>query len=190
MTINLTKGGNINISKTAPGLTGVLIGLGWNANSYDTGSQFDLDASASLLNAQAKIVDDKGFVFFNNKSDTSGAVTLSGDNLTGVGEGDDESVNVNLAGVPANVETIRFAVTIYDAEARKQNFGMVTNAYIRVVNPNTQEELARYDLSEDFSVETCVVPGELYRNNGEWKFKAIGAGFGGGLPAYVQSIQG
>lgn len=185
--INLTKGGNINLSKEAPNATKFLFGLGWDTNRYD-GAAFDLDASASLLTAAGKLDGDGAFVFFNNKVDPSGSVELSGDNLTGGGEGNDEEITVDLSTIPSTVEAVRFAVTIYGAEERKQNFGQVDNAYIEVVNNDTKEVVTRYDLSEDFSGETCVVIGELYKKNGEWKFKAVGAGYGGGLEAYVKGI--
>lgn len=189
MGINLSKGGNINLSKTVPGVSKFVVGLGWDVNQYDTGGQFDLDASAAIVGVNGKLTADTNFVFFNNKEDAAKSVIYSGDNRTGEGSGDDETITVDLSLVPADADVIRFAVTIYEADARNQNFGMVQNAYIRVVNEATGEEVVRYDLSEDFSVETCVVPGELYKHNGEWKFKAIGAGFSGGLPAYVAAIQ-
>lgn len=185
--INLTKGGNINLTKTVPNATKFVFGLGWDKNRYD-GAEFDADASAALLNAAGKLDGDSAFVFFNNQVDASGSVELSGDNRTGEGEGHDEEIVVDLGSVPATVETIRFAVTIYDAETRKQNFGQVENAYIEVINQADNSVVARYDLSEDFSVETCVVIGELYKKNGEWKFKAVGAGYGGGLEAYVKGL--
>lgn len=187
MGINLTKGANINLSKTAPGVTQIKVGLGWDTNSYDTGGSFDLDASVALLTGD-KLTKNENFVFYNNVKDPSGAVEHSGDNLTGEGAGDDEVVKINLAAIPNDVDKIRFAVTIHEAATRNQNFGMVQNAYIRIENPATGEEIVRYDLTEDFSIETCIVPGEFYKHNGEWKFKAVGAGFGGGLEAYVTSI--
>lgn len=189
MGINLSKGGNINLAKEAPGLKVINVGLGWDVNAYDTGGEFDLDASAALLNGAAKLVSEQGFVFYNNPQDQYGAVRHSGDNKTGEGRGDDEVVEVNLDAVPADVGVIRFAVTIHEADVRKQSFGMVQNAYIRIVNPQSGEEIARYDLTEDFSSETCVIPGELYRHNADWKFRAVGSGFNGGLPAYVATIQ-
>ena len=189
MGINLQKGGNINLSKEAPGLTQVKVGLGWDVNQYDTGGDFDLDVSVAMLGANGKLINEQSFVFYNNLQDPTGSVKHSGDNRTGVGSGDDETVDVNLATVPAEVETIRFAVTIHEAEARRQNFGMVHNAYIRILDPANNNEIARYDLTEDFSTETCVIPGELYRHGADWKFRAVGAGYTGGLPAYVASIQ-
>lgn len=189
MGINLSKGGNINLTKEAPGLTALTIGLGWDANTFTTGGDFDLDASASLLGENGKLVAETGFVFYNNTADPTNAVKHSGDNRTGSGEGDDESIEIDLSKVAASVGVIRFAVTIHDAAIRRQNFGSVRNAYIRIVNPTTQAEVARYDLTEDFSTETCVVPGELYRHGADWKFRAVGSGFAGGLEAFVNSIQ-
>ena len=181
MAISLKKGQKVDLTKTNPGLKNILIGLGWDTNKYDGGKDFDLDASIFLLNADGKVNSDDDFVFYGNLKHVSGSVEHLGDNLTGAGEGDDEQVKIDLSKVPANVEKIDFTVTIYEAEERKQNFGQVENAFIRVVNQDTNEELIRYDLGEDFSIETAVVIGELYRNKGEWKFNAIGSGFSGGL---------
>ena len=181
MAVSLKKGQKVDLTKTNPGLKEVLIGLGWDTNKYDGGKDFDLDASVFLLGASGKVASDDDFVFYGNLKHKSGAVEHMGDNLTGAGEGDDEEIKVDLSKVPADVEKIDFTVTIYEAEERKQNFGQVENAFIRVVNQATGEELIRYDLGEDFSIETAVVIGELYRNKGEWKFNAIGSGFGGGL---------
>ena len=181
MAISLKKGQKVDLTKTNPGLKEVLIGLGWDTNKYDGGKDFDLDASVFLLNGQGKVNSDDDFVFYGNLKHVSGSVEHMGDNLTGAGEGDDEQIKIDLSKVPANVEKIDFTVTIYEAEERKQNFGQVENAFIRVVNSATGEELIRYDLGEDFSIETAVVIGELYRNKGEWKFNAIGSGFSGGL---------
>ncbi len=183
MAISLQKGQKVDLTKGNPGLKKLLIGLGWDVNKYDGGSDFDLDAAAFLLGANGKVNSDDDFVFYNNLKHKSGAVEHMGDNLTGEGEGDDEEIKVDLEKVPANVEKIDFTVTIYDAEARKQTFGQVSNAYIRVVDEVTGKEVIRYDLGEDFSVETAVVVGEIYRNRGEWKFNAIGAGWSGGLAA-------
>ncbi|MCM1132858.1 MAG: TerD family protein [Ruminococcus flavefaciens] len=183
MAVNLMKGQKVDLTKTNPGLTKIIVGLGWDINKYDGGSDFDLDAAAFLLGDSGKVAGDDDFVFYSNKEHKSGAVIHTGDNLTGEGDGDDEQIKVDLATVPANITKIDFTVTIYDADARHQNFGQVSNAYIRVVNEATGEELIRYDLGEDFSIETAVVVGELYRNNGEWKFNAIGSGFSGGLAA-------
>ena len=181
MAISLKKGQKVDLTKTNPGLKNILIGLGWDVNKYDGGKDFDLDASVFLLNAEGKVNSGDDFVFFNNLKHVSGSVEHLGDNLTGQGEGDDEQIKIDLSKVPANVEKIDFTVTIYEAEERKQNFGQVENAFIRVVNEATGEELIRYDLGEDFSIETAVIIGELYRNKGEWKFNAIGSGFSGGL---------
>lgn len=182
MAVNLTKGGNVNLSKEAPTMTKAIAGLGWDARVTD-GQAFDLDASVFLVGADGKVLSDQHFVFFNNAKSPDGSVVHQGDNRTGEGEGDDEQVKISLTTVPADVQKAVFAVTIYDAEARKQNFGMVSNAYIRIVNEDNNAEIARYDLSEDASTETAMVFGELYRHNGEWKFKAVGQGFAGGLSA-------
>ncbi len=183
MAISLKKGQKVDLTKTNPGLKEVLIGLGWDTNKYDGGKDFDLDSSVFLLGANGKVASDDDFVFYGNLKHKSGSVEHMGDNLTGAGEGDDEQIKIDLSKVPAEVEKIDFTVTIYEAEERKQNFGQVENAFIRVVNSATNEELIRYDLGEDFSIETAVVIGELYRNKGEWKFNAIGSGFSGGLAA-------
>jgi tellurium resistance protein TerD len=183
MAISLSKGQKIDLTKTNPGLSKILVGLGWDVNKYDGGSDFDLDASVFLVGANGKATSDSDFIFYNNPNHPSGAVQYMGDNRTGAGEGDDEQINIDLSLVPANIERIAFTVTIYDYEARKQNFGQVSNAFIRVVDTANNTELMRYDLSEDFSIETALVIAELYRNNGEWKFQAIGSGFTGGLSA-------
>ena len=181
MAVSLKKGQKVDLTKTNPGLKEILVGLGWDVNKYDGGKDFDLDSSVFMLNANGKVRDDDDFVFYGNLKHKSGAVEHMGDNLTGKGEGDDEQIKIDLSKVPADIEKIDFTVTIYEAEERHQNFGQVENAFIRVVNSVTNEELIRYDLGEDFSIETAVVIGELYRNKGEWKFNAIGSGFGGGL---------
>lgn len=183
MAISLQKGQKIDLTKTNPGLTKVLVGLGWDTNKYDGGADFDLDAAAFLLGADGKAPSDADFVFYGNLKHSSGSVEHLGDNLTGAGDGDDEQIKVDLQAVPANIEKIAFTVTIYDYETRRQNFGQVSNAFIRIVNEATGEELLRFDLGEDFSIETAVVVAELYRHNGEWKFNAIGSGFSGGLAA-------
>lgn len=185
MAISLQKGGNVSLSKEAPGLTKMLIGLGWDVRATD-GADFDLDGSAFLLNANGKVRSDADFIFYNQPKSDNGAVAHQGDNRTGEGEGDDEVIEVNLATVPADVDKIAITVTIHDADARKQNFGQVSSAFIRCVNPNGNVEIARFDLSEDASVETAMIFGEIYRHNGEWKFKAIGQGFKGGLGALAQ----
>ena len=183
MAINLSKGQKVDLTKGNPGLKNIMVGLGWDVNAFDSGADFDLDAAAFMLGANGKCPTDKEFVFYGNLSHPSGAVNHMGDNLTGEGEGDDEQVQVDLSKVPANVEKIAFTVTIYDAETRKQNFGQVSNAFIRLVDEANGAELIRYDLGEDFSIETAVVVGELYRNGAEWKFNAIGSGYQGGLAA-------
>jgi len=187
MGVSLSKGGNVSLSKEAPGLKTVRVGLGWDTRVTD-GSAFDLDASAFVLNPEGKVRSDADFIFYNNKNGANGAVVHQGDNLTGQGEGDDEVVVVNLDQLPPDVNKISFAVTIHDADSRKQNFGMVTNAFIRVVNDAGGSEIARYDLSEDASTETAMIFGELYRNGEEWKFKAIGQGFAGGLQPLAKSM--
>lgn len=183
MAISLSKGQKVDLTKTNPGLTKVVVGLGWDTNKYDGGHDFDLDSSVFLLAENGKVSSDSDFVFYNNTTGGNGAVVHNGDNRTGAGDGDDETVNVDLANVPANVSRITFTITIHDAQARNQNFGQVSNAYARVVNPDSNEELIRFDLGEDFSIETAVVVGELYRHGNEWKFSAIGSGYQGGLAA-------
>ena len=180
MSVSLTKGGNVSLTKQAPGLSAVTVGLGWDARTTD-GQAFDLDASAIVCGADGKVVSDKHFIFFNNLSSPDGAVAHSGDNLTGEGAGDDEQIKVNLAGLAAEVDKIVFPVSIYNADTGGQSFGQVRNAFIRVVNQGDNAELARYDLSEDASTETAMVFGELYRNSGEWKFRAVGQGYAAGL---------
>lgn len=187
MPINLSKGQKISLSKEAPGLTHIMVGLGWDINRYDGNADFDLDASAFLTGANGKCTCSGDFVFYNNLEHPSGAVKHMGDNRTGDGEGDDEQIFVDLSKIPANIERIAVTVTIFDAEKRRQNFGQVSNAYCRMVNDDTGEEIIRYDLGEDFSIETAMVVGELYRHNGEWKFNAIGSGFSGGLAALCQN---
>lgn len=183
MPINLAKGQKVDLTKGNPGLKNIMVGLGWDVNAFDSGDSFDLDAAAFLIDAAGKCPTDKEFVFYGNLTHSSGAVNHMGDNLTGDGEGDDEQIQIDLSKVPANIEKIAFTVTIYEAEARHQNFGQVSNAFIRLVDESNGTELIRYDLGEDFSIETAVVVGELYRNNGEWKSNAIGSGFQGGLAA-------
>lgn len=181
--ISLAKGQKVDLTKTNPGISKVVVGLGWDTNKYDGGQGFDLDASIFLLDASGKVSGGQDFVFYNNTTGANGAVVHSGDNLTGDGDGDDEQVKIAIKDIPANIEKISFAVTIHEAEARNQNFGMVSNAFIRIVNEESNGELIRYDLGEDFSIETAVVVGELYRHNGEWKFSAVGSGYQGGLAA-------
>ena len=186
MAVSLSKGANVSLSKEAPGLQSVRVGLGWDQRVTD-GSDFDLDASVYLLNESGKVRSDADFVYFNNLKAADGAVEQHGDNLTGVGEGDDEVVSVHLGKLPQDVTKVVFAVTIYEADQRRQNFGMVANAFIRVVNADGGAELARYDLSEDASTETAMVFGELYRHGAEWKFRAVGQGFSGGLGPLARS---
>ncbi len=183
MPISLQKGQKVDLTKGNPSLRHVLVGLGWDVNKYDGGFDFDLDASAFLLGANGQTPDTDAFVFYGNLKHPSGAVEHMGDNLTGEGDGDDEQVVVDLAAIPQNIEKVAFTVTIYEAEKRRQNFGQVANAYIRIVDSDTNQELIRYDLGEDFSIETAIVVGEIYRYNGEWKFNAVGSGFQGGLAA-------
>lgn len=187
MPINLTKGGNVNLSKEAPGMTKTTLGLGWNPRVTD-GQAFDLDAIAFLLKADGKVGADTDFIYFNNLSSANGSVTHNGDNRTGDGDGDDETVTVDLSKVPADIEKVVLAVTIYDGQTRNQTFGQVGNAYIRVINDANNSEIARYDLSEDGSTETAMIFGELYKHNGEWKFRAIGQGFAGGLGPLASSF--
>ncbi|MBK3493292.1 TerD family protein [Viridibacillus sp. YIM B01967] len=181
--VSLQKGQKVDLTKTNPGLTNLVVGLGWDTNKYDGGGDFDLDASVFLLAGNGKVAGPEDFVFYNNTTGAAGAVVHSGDNLTGDGDGDDETTKVSLNQIPAAIERVAFTVTIHDAEARSQNFGMVSNAFIRVVNADTNQEIVRYDLGEDFSIETAVVVGEIYRHGAEWKFNAIGAGYQGGLAA-------
>lgn len=183
MPINLTKGQKVDLTKGNPGLKSIMVGLGWDVNAFDSGNDFDLDAAAFLLGDNGKCPTEKEFIFYGNLEHPSDSVKHMGDNLTGEGEGDDEQIMVDLTKIPANVSKIAFTVTIYDAEIRRQNFGQVSNAYIRIVDESTNTELIHYDLGEDFSIETAVVVGELYKHGGEWKFNAIGSGFQGGLAA-------
>ncbi|MBQ9243254.1 MAG: TerD family protein [Proteobacteria bacterium] len=183
MAVNLRKGQKVDLTKGNPGLNKLIVGLGWDVNRYDGSSDFDLDASAFLLGANGRVTSDADFIFYGNQKHYSDSVESTGDNRSGAGDGDDEQLLVDLSLVPANIEKIAFVVTIYDAAERRQNFGMVSNSYIRVVDQNSNQELIRFDLGEDFSIETAIVVGELYRHNGEWKFNAVGSGFQGGLEA-------
>jgi tellurium resistance protein TerD len=180
MSISIAKGGNVSLSKEAPGLTKILIGLGWDTRATD-GADFDLDASAFLCAESGKVRGDHDFIFYNQLKSADGSVEHTGDNLTGEGDGDDEAIKVDLSRVPAEIQKVAVAVTIHDADNRKQNFGMVQNAFIRVVNDADNKEIARYDLSEDYSTETALIFGEVYRHGAEWKFRAVGQGFQGGL---------
>jgi len=187
MSVSLSKGGNVSLSKEAPGFRSVVVGLGWDARTT-TGADFDLDASALMLGTSGKILSDAHFVFFNNLTSPDGSVQHLGDNRTGEGEGDDEQVKVHLAEAPQDVDKIVFAVSIYDADASQQSFGQVRNAFIRVVNQAGGTEIARYDLTEDASTETAMVFGELYRNGAEWKFRAVGQGYASGLRGIAQDF--
>lgn len=188
MAVSLSKGQKVDLTKTNPGLEKIVVGLGWDTNKYDGGNDFDLDSAAFLTNATGKVASDGDFVFYNNLMHASQSVQHLGDNLTGEGEGDDEQLKIDLSKVPGDVEKISFTVTIHEADTRGQNFGQISNAFIRVLDEVTNEELIRYDLSEDYSIETSVVIGELYKHNGEWKFAAIGAGFEGGLAALCNNF--
>lgn len=183
MPINLSKGQKVDLTKGNPSLKNIIVGLGWDVNAFDSGFDYDLDAAAFMLGANGKCPTEREFIFYGNLEHNSGSVKHLGDNLTGVGDGDDEQIEVNLMTVPANVERVAFTVTIYDAEKRHQNFGQISNAYIRIMDQSTGTELIRYDLGEDFSIETAIVVGEIYKRNGDWKFNAIGSGFQGGLAA-------
>ncbi|MBX4261835.1 TerD family protein [Clostridium estertheticum] len=187
MTINLNKGQKIDLTKSNPSLKKAIIGLGWDTNKYSGGAEFDLDASAFLVGSNGKTNNDLDFIFYNNLEHSTGSVIHTGDNRTGEGEGDDEQLIVEFSKIPKDIEKIAITVTIDDAIARAQNFGQISNAFVRVVNEETNEEILRYDLSEDFSVETALVFCEIYRNNGEWKFSAIGSGFQGGLAALCKN---
>ena len=183
MPINLSKGQKVDLTKGNASLKHIMVGLGWDVNAFDSGADFDLDASAFMCGANGKCPTEKEFIFYGNLEHPSGAVKHQGDNLTGEGDGDDEQIFVDLKDIPESVDKIAFTVTIYEAQERRQNFGQGSNAYIRIVDEDTNQELIRYDLGEDFSIETAIVVGELYRHNGEWKFNAIGSGFQGGLAA-------
>jgi tellurium resistance protein TerD len=187
MAISLQKGGNVNLSKEAPSLKKMVIGLGWDPRATD-GAAFDLDGSAFMLKADGKVRADSDFIFYNNLKSIDGSVTHVGDNTSGVGDGDDEKILIDLSAVPAEIDKVSIGVTIHDAEARKQNFGMVGKAYIRCLDANGNKEIARYDLSEDSSTETAMIFGEIYRAGAEWKFKAVGQGFKGGLGPLAKSF--
>jgi tellurium resistance protein TerD len=187
VSVSLTKGGNVSLSKQAPGLTAVIVGLGWDPRTT-TGADFDLDASAIMLDMNNLVLSDSHFVFFNNLKSPDGSVEHMGDNLTGGGEGDDEQIKVNLAAVPAEAGKVVFPVSIYEAEQRQQNFGQVRNAFIRIVNQADNSEIARYDLTEDAATETAMVFGEIYRSFGEWKFRAVGQGYASGLKGIAQDF--
>jgi tellurium resistance protein TerD len=188
LAISLSKGQKVDLTKTNPGLSKVIVGLGWDTNRYDGAKDFDLDTSVFLLGDNGKVGSDSDFIFYNNATGGNGSVVHTGDNRTGAGDGDDEQTNIDLNNVPAAVQRITFAITIHDAESRSQNFGQVSNAYVRILNGDSNQELIRYDLGEDFSIETALVVGELYRHNGEWKFSAIGSGFQGGLTSLATNF--
>ena len=187
MAVTLTKGQRVSLEKVAPGLTEVFIGLGWDVKAMDTGYDFDLDASAFLLGSNEKIISDNHFIFYNNLTspDSAKSVEHTGDNLTGAGDGDDEVIKINLPKVPAEVQKIVITVTIHDAAKRGQNFGQVENAFVRVVNAQTNQEVIRYDLVEEYSIETALIMAEIYRKDGEWRLNAVGSGYQGGLQALL-----
>lgn len=191
MSISLEKGQRISLAKVAPSLAAGFIGLGWDTNNTDTGGDFDLDVSVFLLGSNEKLVSDKHFIFYNNlvSPDSDQSIKLLGDNRTGEGEGDDEGLIIDLRKVPSDIAKVVVTVTIYEADKRGQNFGQVTNAYIRLVDVQTKEEVLRYDLTEDFSTETAVIMAELYSKDGEWRLNAVGTGFDGGLQALLQKYQ-
>lgn len=188
MAITLSKGQKVSLTKGNPGLKHIVVGLGWDTNKYDGGFDFDLDSAAFLLDENGKVNADTDFVFYNNLKHSSGAVEHLGDNLTGEGDGDDEQVKVDLSLVPQNISKIAFTVTIHEALERRQNFGQVSNSYVRVIDADTNQELLNYELGEDFSIETAIVVCEIYRHNGEWKFNALGSGFEGGLEALCKNF--
>ncbi len=187
MAVSLNKGGNISLSKTDPSLKNVIVGLGWDARPTD-GADFDLDASAFMVKGDGKVRSESDFIFYNQTKSACGSIEHKGDNRTGAGDGDDEVIIVLLDKIPADIQRIVFTVTLHDADARKQNFGQVSSAYIRIVNRDSNNEVTRYDLSEDASIETAMIFGEIYKHNGEWKFKAVGQGFAGGLGALARSF--
>ena len=191
MAINLSKGERISLEKVAPGLVQIFIGLGWDINATDTGGDFDIDASIFLLDSNEKLISDKHFIFYNNPKspDPEQSIQQRGDNRTGAGEGDDEIIDVNLTTIPPEVAKMAITVTIHEADKRQQNFGQVSNAFVRVVNCQDEQEIIRYDLTEDFSVETALIMAELYRKDGEWRMNAVGAGYEGGLQALVERYQ-
>jgi len=190
MAINLSKGGRVNLSKEAPGLNKMVVGLGWDANASDTGGDFDLDASVFLTGANAKTTSEKNFVYYNNLNSADGSVTHTGDNLTGEGDDDDEQVIVELSKVAEDIQELIFVVTIHDADVRKQNFGQVSNAYIRIVDESNGSEILKYELDEDYSTETAIEFGKLYRKDGSWRFQAVGTGFAAGLQGFVDKYMG
>ncbi len=191
MAVSLAKGQRVSLEKIAPGLTEVFVGLGWDVKSVDTGVSFDLDSSVFLLGANDRLISDKHFIFYNNLAspDPDKSIEHTGDNLTGIGAGDDEVIKINLTKVPAEIEKVIVAVTIHDAQERKQNFGQVQNAFVRIVNLQNEQEVVRYDLVEDYSIETALIMAELYRKDGEWRLNAVGGGYQGGLQALLDRYQ-
>ena len=185
MAISLSKGQKVSLEKESPGIEAAFVGLGWDVKATDTGVDFDLDASVFLVGENEKIVSEKHLVFYNNKKSPDGSVEYMGDNKTGAGEGDDEVIIIDLRKIAPEVKKLVFTVTIYEAEKRKQNFGQVSNAYVRLVNVKTKDEVVRYDLDEDYSIETAMIMTEIYLKNGEWRMNAVGAGYGGGLAALL-----
>lgn len=183
MPINLTKGQKVDLTKDNPSLTKIIVGLGWDVNAFDSGAAFDLDACAFMVGVNGKCPTENEFIFYGNLTHSSESVKHMGDNRTGEGDGDDEQIEIDLTKIPANIDKIAFTVTIYEADERRQNFGQVSNSYIHIQDMITGTDLIRYDLGEDFSIETAIVVGEIYRHNGQWKFNAIGSGFQGGLAA-------
>ncbi|MBP1535906.1 MAG: TerD family protein [Ruminococcus sp.] len=183
MPINLSKGQKVSLTKDNPSLKNIMVGLGWDINAFDSGTDFDLDTAAFMVDDSGRCPSEKEFIFYGNLEHSSGSVKHMGDNLTGGGDGDDEQIMIDLSLIPQNISKIAFTVTIYDADNRRQNFGQVSNSFVRIVDQTTGQEMIRYDLGEDFSIETAIVVGELYRNGAEWKFNAIGSGFQGGLAA-------
>jgi tellurium resistance protein TerD len=191
MAVSLAKGQRVSLEKIAPGLSEIFVGLGWDVKTVDTGVDFDLDASVFLLGTNERLISDKHFIFYNNLTSPEPAKSVehTGDNLTGAGDGDDEVIKINLQQVPADVDRIVFTVTIHEAQARKQNFGQVQNAFVRIVDRQSQQEVVRYDLVEDYSIETALIVAELYRKDGEWRLNAVGAGYQGGLQALLDRYQ-
>ncbi|BDQ29082.1 TerD family protein [Helicobacter ailurogastricus] len=188
MSVSLVKGGRVSLSKEKPGLSKIVVGLGWDVNSTDTGADFDLDASVFLTDSSGKVSDDANFVFYNNPKSKDGAVVHTGDNRTGAGEGDDEQIKVALKQVDSGVQEIHIVVTIHEADTRKQNFGMVRHAFVRIVDESDNQEILRYDLEEDFSIETALMFGRLYRDGDDWKFAAVGTGFKEGLAGFCKQF--
>jgi len=187
MSVSLSKGGRVSLSKEAPGLKNIKIGLGWDTNATDTGADFDLDSSMFMVGADGKVTADSDFIFFNNLKSADGSVVHEGDNLTGEGDGDDEVINVDLSKVDAKYQTLAITVTIHEAQSRGQNFGQVNNSFIRIVNADDGKELTKFELDEDYSSETAILFGTLYRKDGEWRFKAEGSGFNSGLEGFCKT---